>query len=498
LLAAALACVLGLGPPGGDGVERLGAWVSHARDTPRWADIERLEELRAILGDLRVQRAGAPEDPAAIDLGLVELAALALAEPPQPLLAAGAYLGRAELESELGRGDATLARRLAEGVLAPEAKRPRAERLLVTQLFANRFLPETLAELSRAAREADAELARGAQEALSGWAVPAVHLLFLEELEREPGSARRVAHHFERTRETLDPAVLELLEGAVAHRYLSSDWREAARARALVRALDAPHAVPILIEALATWDRRTREGHGSKRIRAELVQELQRISGRSIGPEAAHWSEWWTAVREGRAALPADILAAGGFVTRAEFFGLHAESDRVLFVVDRSGSMQRSIGTAGRTRHQEAIEQLLQFLRQSGADTRFDVAVFGDEGKAWRTGLCTANEENLAQARRWLEAKQPEGWTMLFEGLRAGLGLDSKGRLDAARCEADTVIVLCDGATTEGPGWVAKWLAEENGDAELVFHCVQIGDESNGTLEALAAGSGGELVRVKD
>ncbi|MSR61435.1 MAG: hypothetical protein EXS08_03160 [Planctomycetes bacterium] len=497
MLAAVLLWV-GLGAPGGDGLARLDSWVAHARDTPRWADFERLEELRAILGDLRVQRAVELEDPAAIDLGLVELAALGLAEPARGLLEAGAYLGRAELEAELARADSSLAARLAEAVLAPQAKRPRAERLLATQLLAKRFVPATLPALTHAAREDDAELARGAQEALSGWALPAVHVLFLEQLERDPGSARRVAQHFERTREALDPAVLELLERAVARRYFSSDWREAARARGLVRVLDAAHAVPILIEALATWDRRTRAGRGSKRIRAEIVQELQRISGRTIGAEAAHWSEWWTAVRDGRTALPAEILAAGGFVTRAEFFGLRAESDRVLFVVDRSGSMRRSIGTAGRTRHEEALEQLLSFLRQSGADTRFNVAVFGDEGKVWRTGLCAAGEENLHQVRRWLEAKEPEGWTLLFEGLRAGLGLDSKGRLDAAHCEADTVIVLCDGATTEGAAWVAKWLAEENGDAELVFHCVQIGDESNGTLEALAAGSGGELVRVKD
>jgi hypothetical protein len=58
------------------------------------------------------------------------------------------------------------------------------------------------------------------------------------------------------------------------------------------------------------------------------------------------------------------------------------------------------------------------------------------------------------------------------------------------------VIVLCDGATSEGAGWVARWLAEENERAQLVFHCVQLGADGNGTLQALSEGSDGEFLRV--
>jgi Mg-chelatase subunit ChlD len=169
----------------------------------------------------------------------------------------------------------------------------------------------------------------------------------------------------------------------------------------------------------------------------------------------------------------------------------------VVFVVDRSGSMGSAFGTSGRTRHAEAIDQLLRFLEQSGEDTRFTVALFSDEGVAWRTRLVPADGANLAAVRRWLEDRPPEGETRLFEGVRAGLALDPRGRLNPERCEADTVIVLCDGATTEGSGWVARWLAQENERAQLVFHCVQIGEGGNGTLEALAAGTGGQFVRVR-
>ncbi len=480
-----------------DPLARLQAWIGRARSTPRSVDERRQAELRAILGELRVLRAGGSAT-AALDLGLVELASLEWSggSGPGPALVASARLGRGALEEELARAREPLATRLAREVLEPSCRRPRGERLLAAQLLAGAYAEPTLPVLRAAAREEDRDLARAALEALCGWPDSGVHLLFLEELERDAPSTDVAARHFQRTRAALDEQVLEPLEREVARRYLSDDWREAARARGLGRALDTPRAVPILIEALAVWDRRTDAGQGSKRMRAEVLSELQRLSGRSIAAEPARWSEWWEGVRAGRIPLPSEVAAAGGQSTSAAFFGLHAVTDRVVFVVDRSGSMRTAFGTGGRSRHDEAIEQLVRFLRQSGAETRFTVALFSDSGQAWRSRLAPASEGNLELVERWLEDNPPDGETRLYEGLRTGLGLDARGRLDLARCEADTVIVLCDGATSEGPGWVARWLAQENERAQLVFHCVQIGNQGNGTLEALAEGTGGEFVQV--
>lgn len=475
-------------------LERLQGWLARARSAPRTVDERRASELRAILGDLRVARAGGA-DPAALDLELVQLASLEAEDAPG--LNASARLGRQELVDELARPNEALAARLAEGVLALDQRRPRAQRLLAAELLAEAHVPATLPALRAAATEEDRDLARAALKALCGWPESSVHLFFLQQLERGAPVTQCAGEHFQRTRATLGEAVLESLEQEVARRYLSEDWREAARARALGRGLDTPRAVPILIEALAAWGRRAAEGKGSKRIRAEILTELQRLSGRSIAAEPERWSEWWEGVRAGRIALPADVAAAGGQSTSAAFFGLHAVSDRVLFVVDRSGSMRTAFGTGGRSRHAEAIEQMLTFLRSSGVDTRFSVALFSKKGYAWRSRLQGAGEGNLELARRWLEDNPPDGETRLFEGLRAGLGLDTRGRILLERCEADTVIVLCDGATAEGPGWVARWLAEENERAQLVFHCVQIGHQGDGTLQALAKGSGGEFVQVQ-
>jgi Mg-chelatase subunit ChlD len=208
------------------------------------------------------------------------------------------------------------------------------------------------------------------------------------------------------------------------------------------------------------------------------------------------WTRWWNAVREGRVELPRIAADGKRTVTSASFFGLSPRTDRVVFVVDRSGSMENGFGTGSRSRYDEAVAQLLRFLEQASSRTHFAVVLFSDKGDRWRVGLSRASEANLERAGSWLRNKRPNGGTQLFAGLRTALQLDRDGTLHPDRVEVDTVVVLCDGATAEGKGWVEAWLKRENEEAQLVFHCVQIGTVGNGTLEALAAGTGGDFVGV--
>ena len=254
--------------------------------------------------------------------------------------------------------------------------------------------------------------------------------------------------------------------------------------------------MPILIEALATWHRRETAGGGSRRILDEVLTELQRMSGRAIGPYPERWNRWWVAVQDGRIDLPEDIEAGGSFVSSATFFGLRAVSDKVAFVIDRSGSMDTVFGTDGRSRYEEAIAQFGSYLREAGPRTGFLVVLFGDDGDRWRGGLSEATDSNLGQAERWLRSIHPDGATNLVAGIRSALHLDRRGRLSADQVDVDTVIVLCDGATAEGRQWVEPWVRQNNEEAQIVFHCVQIGTGGDGTLEALAQATGGQMVRV--
>jgi hypothetical protein len=81
--------------------------------------------------------------------------------------------------------------------------------------------------------------------------------------------------------------------------------------------------------------------------------------------------------------------------------------------------------------------------------------------------------------------------------VREALAADVGWRFDPERVEADTVVVLCDGEQTGSSGWLRPVIRQAEGAAQLVFHCVRIGQRGDGVLEALAAGSGGDFIRVE-
>lgn len=278
---------------------------------------------------------------------------------------------------------------------------------------------------------------------------------------------------------------------------LSHDWRSAARAVALAGRLESSVGVPLLLDALHAWDRRKAEGRGSRRILYELSDELSRISGRTgMGRDPRAWSTWWVAVQQGRTELHASGGSRGEARSSAAFFGLHPRSDQVTFIIDRSGSMSTEWGTTGHDRYTEAVEQMTRFLQASGPATRFNVILFSDSVERSSLELVPATAKNLSSARRSLLARGPNGGTSLRPAVDMALGLKSGNELDLDQVMADTVVVLCDGQTSSGPGWVAP-LIEEVGEAtQVVFECVLIGSNGDGTLQALAQETGGGYLRV--
>ena len=449
-----------------------------------------LDEVR-VLGDEH------PERGHEIDLALLDLGALG--EGPGEALSRDTIrqIALLELGRRIDRDPAAeIVRWLAEDVLEQIRVHRPERRLVAARALGGRHEAVSLKPLMRAARSGERELREVALAGLVGWPDPAVHFFFLERIERDPAAIHAALEHLEATRDHLGPHGLDRLRGVIGKLYVSEDWRDAARARALVGFLDSPRAVPILIESLAVWLSRRGTEIGSRRIQHEILEELREISGRSIGLEPELWSRWWKAVREGTVELPEFDSEGQESYSTATFFGLRPLSDRVLFVLDRSGSMESPMGTGGRSRYEEAVGQLFGFLESSGPETRFGIVVFNDRALKWRNRLTAANTGNLNQARRWIVAKPPQGATHLRSGIRKALDASRNDELDPTGIDADTIIVLCDGATSEGPSWVRPWLDRVNGEVQIVFHCVLIGSGGDGTLETLADRTGGDFVRV--
>lgn len=356
--------------------------------------------------------------------------------------------------------------------------------------------------LLQATRDPDRHVRDCAVQVLASRDSPIVHAALVE-LLREIGrgdlevTTLPLERHFRGV--TLQPggAAEEQLFQFVRERLPSSDWHVASQAIALSSALTDRRAAPPLIEAMNVWLTRKRGGLQAARLLGDLEAELVNRSGRKLGQNPQRWRTWWRAVRAGETKLPSEDGVAER--TKAAFFGLRPETDRVVFVLDRSGSMDAGMGnstkTAGnksRTRFDEAGSQLIKCLEGLGEDARFEVILFSDGLRHFRDELVPANEKNLKSLARWISLNRPDGGTHLRPGVRSAMRVD-----DPATLEADTVIVLCDGETIEGPTWVGSFIRVHNDLSRVRFHAVQLGGRSDGTLEALCEHTSGDYVEIK-
>lgn len=487
-------------------------------------DPDRIVECERLLGDLdRAWVIGQPRSDE-IQLALLDFLGRCLGiadrvtqrrSPWMPGEALGAR-GEPDLRR---RATAILARRLPDSrrfltleVLngrTAEGNHPLGRRLAACEVLREDRSPDAVLALLSCTRatppetEAPIDLVDAAIAALAGRRQAAIHLRLIDLLGRaEAGELplwkRAIEHHFQSVELAEDEArAVEKVLGHVTGALASEDWRRASRATAIARCLPHIAAFPALIDGLEVWVERAQDPERAvRRVQGEILAELERRSARSLGPRPERWRALWQAHERGEVGLRGEgrdeQLTVGGF------FGLRPSTDRVTFVLDRSGSMAASFGPQDdHDRLDEASEQMAGLLRLLGERARFDVVVFSDDARAWRGKLQPASEENVRVATRWVRSGGARGGTHLRAGVHEAMHVDRRGELDLEALEADTIIVLCDGETARGPHWVEPFLRAANDDARVVFFAVQIGGAGDGTLERLCEETGGEFLHVQ-
>jgi len=326
--------------------------------------------------------------------------------------------------------------------------------------------PRAAGALMAAARSGAEELRIAALEALARLpALPDEASPFLAGILSDGTILERIFAMFASRAESIVPAILPNLKHA--------DWRVRLTAVRTLARLRTKGSIPSLIDVVGNSDERWR-------VRSEATHALATITQQRKGVVPEAWRRWWDKHGSTFRVPPIKHDASDERRSVASFFGIPIDSDRVVFVIDVSGSMEAA-ARKGKTRRQLATAQLLAAAQSLPGKPRINVVLFSNKTTSWKKQLTKLDPKGLA---RFLKKRKSGGGTFLYDGIEAAF----------ADREADTIVVLTDGEVTGGK------ITDENAIVDAVralnrgglvrLHAVAIGIESK-LLRRLAEDSDG-------
>jgi len=321
---------------------------------------------------------------------------------------------------------------------------------------------------------------------------------------------------------TIEERWEDLLLGALG----DADWSVRLRAVQIVHERKLERAIPHLINALAKADPRLAES---------VAGALHEFTGESFGPFYEQWSRWW---EENGKNYKEKVKLAGGkreAFAESHFYGIPIRSNRVLFVIDISGSMKEPTQndnpkerwkpapptTGGGNapppppppeeilsgpKIEVAKHELSKAVERLPSDSTFNIICFNQGATAWQPQQMIASKQNKDAALQWIRAMSAHGTTYIDGALRlafrlAGLEIPDDKYPEIA---IDTMMVLSDGAPTDNSYPQAKRMDPEeilqhvrtwNQHKRVVVHAIGISKHDGVEfLKKLAQENGGTYV----
>lgn len=312
----------------------------------------------------------------------------------------------------------------------------------------------------------------------------------------------------------------------VLDRVADADWTIQVQAISFLRERVYKPAVPHLINAL---------GKATPRVAEAIGVALHTITGEKIEPMQEPWARWWEDHREAFEAGDHVGIKVGKQEAFKEvhFYGLTVKSDRVIFVIDTSGSMRHESSNKAKTnalppppetgggqppppppvesmmsgpKIDIARDELRKVIETLPESAKFTIVAFGTGVMAWRDKPEPATKANRQDALQWVRALKPEGVTYMEGALRrafqiAGF-LDVNSSYPEAR--ADTIILVGDGTPTDNhptkpknadPEALKALVREWNSHKRIVIHTIGVDMvEHIPFLQELAIENGGTYV----
>ncbi|MBL4847648.1 MAG: VWA domain-containing protein [Planctomycetes bacterium] len=187
-------------------------------------------------------------------------------------------------------------------------------------------------------------------------------------------------------------------------------------------------------------------------ILADTREALVEITGKWFD-SIEDWRKWWAyskhaGKREVTGSTKELLATAERKQAPPKFFGTEIKSERVVFVIDVSGSMKG-------TRLAKSKKQLIQCIGALRRGSSFTVSSYSSQVRIWNRKLQPATQRNKGKAISFVETLRAQGNTCTLEGLTRAF--DTTG--------ADTIVLLSDGAPTgtrkNGERWTEAEILEE-------------------------------------
>jgi len=193
----------------------------------------------------------------------------------------------------------------------------------------------------------------------------------------------------------------------------------------VVRRRKAEEGIPTLIELLRT---------GRMRVMDTAREALEEISGEKLGIDADAWEKWLRDKKAGK--LPPKDPRAGP-ASVATYYGMRIFSDRLLFILDFSGSMD----AGDPPRIDTAREEITKTLEQLNKKTLFNVVGFSGAVMWWNEAEVKATPKNIAAAKEFIDKLSVGGGTNVSDTFEEAFELNR---------HIDTIYFLGDGSPSVG------------------------------------------------
>jgi len=312
----------------------------------------------------------------------------------------------------------------------------------------------------------------------------------LEELIADPDADVRNAAMAQLA--NLGQEALPILGAALDH----EDWTTRLTALRGLEELGSGRSVGRIIEAFQVQ---------TGRMKVEFGDALFRMTGQFFGSRATPWKAWWEreggddfqvlTERELKVRIEERETMKLKELTASEFFGIQIKSERVVFIVDISGSMaeptkSRYVDAKGQPRIELAKGELTRALDQLVQSSRFNIITFASDVAPWADDIVSWSPDGLAEAQTFVGRLGASGGTNLYGALRFAF----------QDPQIDTIFLLSDGEPSAGPitdpgairGEVARW----NANRRVRINTIAIGGRFQ-ILRWLAEDTGGTHLRFE-